>query len=402
MLLASEPLTGKITQMSIEPLPDFTNKQFAEPVTKLAPKRVNSASSYLVTLAAIALGVEIRFRRKPVDTAESSIFRRSYQFPEFFEARYAGRQSYLWSGASPLTTDRVGSIMATSKMRTKPVLHKAGVRVAFGGAVSTTNFSTFGQLEAAGVREVCLKPHLGSLSKGVIGPISLAQAKAYILRKPGAIYIAEQFITGNEYRVIVVDDKVVKIVQRLPVHVVGDGQSTILELVRQKIKLQKKNPAAASKLYDISKIKEHLQSLKLSGREVPGSGKFVRLESSRIWKRGDSFNVPLGALPQLEKTSRDAVRSLGLKYGGLDLVAPRNEPPFVLEVNAKPGLPTSCFPFDGGWNLDVPEAIMRLHFPELGTDVREIARYDFLRLFKDFQEKPEVDCFDAADYVSFA
>ena len=43
--------------------------------------------------------------------------------------------------------------------------------------------------------------------------------------------IAESFVTGFDHRMLVVNNELVAVAKRVPGHVVGDGKSTIAELV---------------------------------------------------------------------------------------------------------------------------------------------------------------------------
>ncbi len=43
--------------------------------------------------------------------------------------------------------------------------------------------------------------------------------------------LVEQFLTGKDYRVLVINDQVVAVAERVPAHVIGDGEHTIAELV---------------------------------------------------------------------------------------------------------------------------------------------------------------------------
>ena len=47
----------------------------------------------------------------------------------------------------------------------------------------------------------------------------------------GTPLIVETYLTGHDYRVLVVNDRVIAVARRVPGHVVGDGTHTIKELV---------------------------------------------------------------------------------------------------------------------------------------------------------------------------
>ena len=43
--------------------------------------------------------------------------------------------------------------------------------------------------------------------------------------------MVERYLAGKDYRILVVDKRVVAVAERVPAHVVGDGVSTVAELV---------------------------------------------------------------------------------------------------------------------------------------------------------------------------
>ena len=45
------------------------------------------------------------------------------------------------------------------------------------------------------------------------------------------IVVVESFITGKDYRILVVNNQVVAVAERVPAHVVGDGKHTVQELI---------------------------------------------------------------------------------------------------------------------------------------------------------------------------
>ena len=45
------------------------------------------------------------------------------------------------------------------------------------------------------------------------------------------LVIVEKYITGEDHRLLVIDNKLVAAAKRTPAHVIGDGKSTIQQLV---------------------------------------------------------------------------------------------------------------------------------------------------------------------------
>lgn len=89
-----------------------------------------------------------------------------------------------------------------------------------------------------------VKPNFGSLGKGVTTDIkNKSELKAAIQHVRDLDYgdvVIERFVQGVDYRIYVVDNQVVGAIKRVPANVVGDGQHTIEQLIKQKMKLEKK------------------------------------------------------------------------------------------------------------------------------------------------------------------
>ena len=83
---------------------------------------------------------------------------------------------------------------------------------------------------------VVVKPLDGNHGRGVSIDLTTRRAGAGGVREGArarlvARVIVETFLEGHDYRILVVDGKVVAVAQRVPGHVVGDGEHTVAELV---------------------------------------------------------------------------------------------------------------------------------------------------------------------------
>jgi D-alanine-D-alanine ligase-like ATP-grasp enzyme len=65
--------------------------------------------------------------------------------------------------------------------------------------------------------------------------VELTKALTAIWKKDNIAQV-QKYIVGNDYRVVVLDNKVISAYQRLPLSVVGDGVSSILKLLEKKQK----------------------------------------------------------------------------------------------------------------------------------------------------------------------
>jgi cyanophycin synthetase len=129
-------------------------------------------------------------------------------------------------------TSAIGVEIAQDKDDTKRVLENIGLPVPKGDVARTLE----GALEIADEigYPVILKPLAANHGRGISGrlgdPDQLRGAwetsSAY-----GSRIVVEHFAEGNDHRVLVVNGKVVAAAERVPAHVIGDGNHTVRQLI---------------------------------------------------------------------------------------------------------------------------------------------------------------------------
>ena len=125
--------------------------------------------------------------------------------------------------------------LASDKEGTKTMLGNAGIRVPQGTVIEYVDELRDAIADVGGY-PIVLKPLDGNHGRGItinINDWSEAE-NAYDIASKAAktrSVIVEQYYQGNDHRVLVIDNKVVAVAERVPAHVVGDGKSTIKELI---------------------------------------------------------------------------------------------------------------------------------------------------------------------------
>ena len=208
-----------------------------------------------------------------------------------------------------------------------------------------------------------LKPYASARGRGVtVGVDSLdafrrAWAKALRVqtrsRRPQVLVEAQQ--CGTDYRFFVVDGEVISVTERRRASVIGDGQSTIKELIDIKNEERRTNVYARHHM-----IPTDLASLDLLSKNSEGLD-YVADEDERTVLRSES-NIAAGG-DIVDRTDEvhagfgnlavAATRSIpGIRYAGVDLIiedarsAPRKNNYVVTEVEFSPG-PIAHFPVEG-------------------------------------------------------
>ncbi|AQU81874.1 MULTISPECIES: ATP-binding protein [unclassified Halomonas] len=183
--------------------------------------------------------------------------------------------------------------------------------------------------------------------------------------------IIEKHVKGEDYRILVLDGEVIAAIMRLPACVVGDGESTIAELIMLKNQLRRKNPhlwRRPIKLNDSMRFQ--LDRLGYSLDSIPLKDELVRLSaSSNISQGGDSISVFDELHEEIKEACIESVRAIpGLNYCGVD---------FLLEDHTKPLSAQDA----GICELNAHAAIGNCEYPLFG-EPRDVAKYFLLSAAK--------------------
>jgi D-alanine-D-alanine ligase-like ATP-grasp enzyme len=158
------------------------------------------------------------------------------------------------------------------------------------------------------------------------------------------VALLQEFVRGRDYRVVVLDDKVISAYERIPLNVVGDGKSTIKQLLAKK---QKQFLAANRDTriqFDDVRITAKLRQQKRSfGSILKKNEKLFLLDNANLSTGGDAIDVTEEMHPAFQKMAVKLTKDMGLRLCGVDLIidgpiAKKSKTYWILEVNASPGL----------------------------------------------------------------
>ncbi|SOC41185.1 acylphosphatase [Salinicoccus kekensis] len=192
--------------------------------------------------------------------------------------------------------------------------------------------------------------------------------------------MVEDYIPGREYRVFVIDDHVLGAMIRRPASVLGDGESTIKELIHQANEVRMTNPHLTSRLIKVDReIRSILKRKGFKLSTVPGDGERIYLrEKSNLSKGGDAIDVTDKLTDNLKTIARNVGKAIpGLKHYGVDMIVDeKNDTGVILEVNTRPGFGGHLFPMEGK-PRDVAKDIIDFYFPETKDKGRSGLYFDF-------------------------
>ena len=275
-------------------------------------------------------------------------------------------------------TDRTGLVaaeLAGDKAQAKALLDAIGCPVARGAVVRTADEA----VEAAGRLRppVVLKPLDGNHGRGVTTGLREADdilAAFGLASAHSRRVIVEEQLPGTDHRILVVDGQVVAVAERVPAHVVGDGVSTIAELVDRVNADPRRGEGHAKvltriRLDDAAAI-DILAKQNLTVDAVPEEGRFVALRTTaNLSSGGTAVDRTDEIHPENASIARRAALAVGLDVAGIDMLAPditrsiRETGGGIVEVNAAPGLRMHLDPSEGQAR-DVAAPIIRMMFPK--------------------------------------
>jgi cyanophycin synthetase len=266
---------------------------------------------------------------------------------------YGCQQRRIWTAE----TDRTSAIaegVSRDKELTRRLLAQCGVPVPEGRIVATPE-EAWEAAQEIGL-PVVIKPTDGNHGRGVFTHLSSQEeiiAAWKIAVQEGSAVLVERFIVGNEHRILVVGGTVVAAARGQIASVIGDGESTVLDLIESQLNSDPRrgttedHPLNRVRIDSAAQIELSRQGL--TEDAIPAVGQEVLIQ-----RNGNvAFDVTDQVHPEVAEQVCLAARIVGLDIAGIDLVAQDISRPLadqgaaIVEVNAGPGLLMHLKPADG-------------------------------------------------------
>lgn len=194
----------------------------------------------------------------------------------------------------------------------------------------------------------------------------------------GTPVIVETYLTGHDYRVLVVNDRVIAVAKRVPGHVVGDGTHTVKELVDM-VNADPRRGVGHEKVLTRIVIDHQAQRLMEQAgvsleTVLPAGQTFYLRSTANMSTGGTAIDCTTDIHYENAELARRAVQVIGLDVAGIDIIAPDISRPLrevgggIIEVNAAPGFRMHVAPAEGR-PRDVAGPVMDMLFPP-GTPAR--------------------------------
>lgn len=287
---------------------------------------------------------------------------------DFYQIGY-GKQGRIIEGSISSNTKCISVDISCDKMLTKEILNTQGIPVAQGGKV-TNVINLLKEAERIGY-PVVLKPQYGNKGKGVI--LNIKNEKELLLsynklKNNFKDLLIEKYYVGKDYRVCVINNKVIAVALRLPPFIIGNGKDNILNLIK---KINNDPLRGVDHEKPLTKIKldeEVLECITKQDKNLM----YIPLEDEKIYLRKNA-NLSTGGIAidytdeiceeNIELCIRVA-KALNLDICGIDICTndiskPLDSNSIIMEVNSAPGLRMHLNPSEGT-SRDVGKEIVNM------------------------------------------
>ncbi len=290
-----------------------------------------------------------------------------------------GRYARRIQAAETALTSNIGVEIASDKELTKDLLARVGVPVPRGQVIRHVD-EAWAAARSVGL-PVVVKPKDGNQGKAVSVNLSTreqVERAAELAFDFDRRVIVERYLPGNDYRLLVVNGRLVAAALRRPAQVVGNGRATVralVDLLNQDPRRGHGHGAVMTRIrFDAAAVLT-LEKQGLTWESVPAAGQVVLLrDNSNLSTGGTATDVTDEVHPDNVAIAELAARAIGLDIAGVDVVTPNIRRPMleqgggIVEVNAAPGLRMHISPAEGK-PRPVGDAVVEMLFPA-GTPAR--------------------------------
>lgn len=261
------------------------------------------------------------------------------------------KSEYLVQGTKTNLDGFANVLIMNDKHITKKILNENGINVPTGVLIQSVE-----QIPSNLNGEVVVKPLDANFGLGITicdssNSKQLKSAVTNALKYSDEVII-EKYIKGNEYRFLVIDGKLESIVTRKNANVIGDGKSSVKQLIEIKNKSSLRSRGYKTPLEEIIIDEDLLAIIYEQGFElstiVPLSQKVTLRNTSNVSQGGDSHEV-LDIIPNKYRDAAiAATKALGVVICGVDMIIDFETGDYaIIEANYNPALHMHMYPYSG-------------------------------------------------------
>mgnify|MGYP003681899974 CR=1 FL=1 len=289
----------------------------------------------------------------------------------FIKLEKNGHIEYIKQATKTSLDKYVTVLMMENKLVTNKILKQQNIMVPKGHSFISVEEALDGYELYSGL-DIVIKPNttnhgIGiSILKGNYSKDDYINSVKYALQFDSTILI-EEFIEGKEYRFLIIDDKVVGILHRVPANVIGDGINSIKYLVEEKNKSSLRGKDYRTPLEKIELGEVERTFLRLQGIDfdyIPQNGEKIYLrEKSNISTGGDSIDYTGKLHESYSEVAIDCVKKVEAKICGVDMIIndiyseSTDDNYSIIELNFNPAMHMHCYPYEGV-NRNIEDALL--------------------------------------------
>ena len=321
-------------------------------------------STQLLIFDALQLGVDLEI----IDRSD-----------HFLRLTYEDHTEYVRNGNMTSKDTQISYFIMENKTVTKKILDEHGYAVPQGGEYSSVA-EALGNFEKYKGQAIVIKPKSTNYGIGISvfknPPTEASYEEALeIAFKEDEAVLVEEFVGGTEYRFFVIDGQVDAVLLRVPANVIGDGQSTIGELIDEKNKdpLRGVNHLAPLAIIEKGSIESlMLREQGYTFESVPEKDEQIFLrENSNISTGGDSIDFTDEMHESYNHIAAGIAEALDVRVTGIDLIIPDYTKPSTkdapgyscIEANFNPAMNMHAY-VSKGKGRRLSKGILAMLFPE--------------------------------------
>ncbi|WKZ23636.1 MAG: sugar-transfer associated ATP-grasp domain-containing protein [Candidatus Dojkabacteria bacterium] len=251
----------------------------------------------------------------------------------------SGSNVYIYKAATPLNSQS-SVILAKKKQAVHQLLDEQGISVP-----KQIRIKTEQDLEKFidEIKDIVVKPADSSGGKGItVLPARKDIHNAFThARKYSRQVLAEQYVSGENYRFLVLDGSVIAVALRTPPRIIGDGVSTLRALFNDKN--TENRSQGLPKIPDSSITWDIVKTQGFTETDIVPAGTQISLRLTANLSLGGSVtDVTEDCLDEYKELAIAAAKTVGLRLAGIDIIAENiataGRPAFVIETNGAPGM----------------------------------------------------------------
>ncbi len=283
----------------------------------------------------------------------------------FFRLTYGGRSIRCRESLSELTS-AVAMSICDDKSVTRRLVQAAGIDVP--DEIEASDASAAREMLKAH-RQIVIKPARGEQGRGIsVGLTENDDVEAAFARAREVCerVLVEEYVEGDDLRLVVIDHRVVAAAVRKPARIFGDGKSTVADLVAKQSRRRAAATGGEASIPIDGETERYLAAQGLSMGSIPEDKVEIEVRrTANLHTGGTIHDVTDHVHPTLVTAAVRISRVIDIPVVGVDLMVPshlKGDYKFI-EANERPGLanhepqPTAERFIDLLFPLSVPQAV---------------------------------------------